>query len=364
MMRRARACGPSRCATRARGTWALFAACVALVALAIAPAVAQERASGPIAVEEYAARVSAARSAIAGAEGDLTAPARAASVSAEVRTLVPAAAEVSAGDAVLTVDGSTVAAPAGDLASAGDAVGRRDAGAALDAHLASLERALGVPGEGSVAHDPEVLAGVLADLGVRGRSPLEQWIEEQWARIAEAVQRFVDSLLADGSGGAGVARWVFFATSVAGGLVVLWLVFVVVRRWLRATAPEARLVAGVPLGDAPVVAAAEGLPDDVVRYADEAAAEGRYRDAVRALFGGAARSLVERGVVEHTRTRTNAELVADVRSARPVLHRPLQALRSVFEPAWYGHEDPGQDGYRLARSTYDELLAAVGGGGA
>ncbi|TLM72997.1 MAG: DUF4129 domain-containing protein, partial [Actinobacteria bacterium] len=89
-------------------------------------------------------------------------------------------------------------------------------------------------------------------------------------------------------------------------------------------------------------------------------ASGRTRDAVRALFGGAARTLVERGVVPQTRTRTDGELLADVSRAAPPVAPPLSELTGAFELAWYGHVEPGEDGYAGARGAYERTLAEVG----
>jgi hypothetical protein len=110
---------------------------------------------------------------------------------------------------------------------------------------------------------------------------------------------------------------------------------------------------------APVIPAAEGLPADALTFAEDLAGQGRFREALRALFGGAARSLVERGLLRSTRTRTDGELLSDLRESAPGVVSPLRSLAETFESAWYGHFDPGVEGFRAAKDDYRETLSAV-----
>jgi hypothetical protein len=105
---------------------------------------------------------------------------------------------------------------------------------------------------------------------------------------------------------------------------------------------------------------AADLPDDPLEFAERLAAEGRRRDALRALYGGAARRLVETGAVRRMRTRTNAELLRDVRVVAPHVASALSALTERFEAAWYGHGDPGETGFLAAKHSYAEVMEAAG----
>jgi hypothetical protein len=329
-----------------------------LVALLLAPASAHAQTA--MSADEYADAVAAARTAIASAGAGVGSARQARTVAEKVADLVPEQASVPTAGHFIDVDGAEVRRLAARLERAADADARGAAALELDAHLASVEAALG-QSEGAPADDPAVLATVLAELGVRGQSPVERWLSEAVEELVAAIERFVASLFSTEAASAG-GRMVFYAFAGIAALVVLGLVYIVIRRWLRSTAPAPRAIGGVSLAEGPVVAAAEGVPADVTRYAEEAAAAGRYRDAVRALFGGAARTLVERGVITHARTRTSAELVADVAAARPAVRTPLGGLVALFEPAWYGHTDPGAEGYRSARACYDEVVSLAGGG--
>jgi hypothetical protein len=142
-------------------------------------------------------------------------------------------------------------------------------------------------------------------------------------------------------------------------LLAVLLVLVVVRAIIRARSGIATRPGQAAMPPEPVVPAAEGLPADARAHAASLAAQGRYRDAVRALFGGAARRLVEAGLVRQARTRTNGELLSEVRAVLTQAHVPLSALSSTFEGAWYGHLDPGADGYAEALLAFDRFAGVV-----
>jgi hypothetical protein len=77
------------------------------------------------------------------------------------------------------------------------------------------------------------------------------------------------------------------------------------------------------------------------------------------LYGGAARHLVEAGVVTRMRTRTNREMLRDVTAASPTGAPAFGRLTSDFESAWYGHADPGGAGFFRARESYETLVTGV-----
>jgi hypothetical protein len=56
------------------------------------------------------------------------------------------------------------------------------------------------------------------------------------------------------------------------------------------------------------------------------------------------------------RTRTNREMLRDVTRAAPPLAAPFERLTGDFERAWYGHADPGSDGFERARSSYEHVV--------
>jgi len=276
---------------------------------------------------------------------------------AGIRRLLPAEETVQTAEGPVVTDLSMVHAHTFALEQAQTAAAREEARERLGAHLASLEAAL-VPGDAVLASDPELLTSLLIEGPNGEESALSRWLRD----VIIALQEWIASLFARiGSSEQATTGFkaVFYTMLGVAALIVCWVAYRVIRA-LLAGADARRRRAGAPrVASVPVVAAAEGLPADALAYAAAAASEGRFRDAVRALFGGAARMLAERGVVTHTRTRTNAELIADVAALRPALESPLAALARIFEPAWYGHDDPGRAGYERALAAYCVLHDAV-----
>ncbi|MDI6691739.1 MAG: DUF4129 domain-containing protein [Anaerosomatales bacterium] len=235
----------------------------------------------------------------------------------------------------------------------------RDDLAAHARSLAALER----KAASSVRHDPALLSRIMAEEGVAGGSAAQEFLRKLQERLFSWLERLLSSVFGSRAASSGfeVAYYVALAVSA---LVAAWLIW----RVLSAVRGKggARRRRGAPAGSGaePVVEAARDLPEDALAYADAEAAAGRLREAVRALFGGAARALVERGVVPVAKTRTTREILHDVAEHAPQAHPPFAELARVFEPAWYGHQDPRRDGYDRARQAYLETLAAASGGGA
>ncbi len=231
------------------------------------------------------------------------------------------------------------------------------AGAAVLGNLRLEESALGSPGV-APAGDRAVLERIIAEESVGATFDARQWLQQTMQKLLQAVAGWLEKVMGAKSAQTSV-RVIFYVLLVVSALVVAWIVSLLVRR-VRSTLERGDGGGAAGTGGA-VIAAAEGLPDDALAFADAQAAVGRYRDAVRALFGGAARELVDRGVVPRTRTRTDGELLADVTAARPALRAPLATLAGAFEPAWYGHIDPGAAGYRAARGVYAAFMALLAG---
>jgi hypothetical protein len=74
----------------------------------------------------------------------------------------------------------------------------------------------------------------------------------------------------------------------------------------------------------------------LVLSADELAALGRYKEAVRERLRAIVRELVERGVIEHRPGWTVTELAAIAGRARPAAAAPLAAACGIFSGIWYG----------------------------
>jgi hypothetical protein len=138
-------------------------------------------------------------------------------------------------------------------------------------------------------------------------------------------------------------------------VIATWILVRTVRRRKRLSAAEPETPDGAT--GQPVVAAAADLPDDPLEYARLLERQGQHREAVRVLYGGAARHLVESGLVARMRTRTNHEMLRDVARSAPSLAPSFEHLTDDFERAWYGHADPGAAGFVSAIGVYEQLVA-------
>lgn len=295
---------------------------------------------------EYRSRVSEAADVAEAALPDIAEKSVAHQAAAEVNGLLPSVETVLVDGREIRVDNSVLRSIVARLDAARGAGGRREAGERMGQHLASLERALEPAPD--VPSDPEALRKLLGDQ----RAAVRRSMAETLARLAERLQRWLADRLGDFRAAPGNVQNIALLATIGALLSILaFATSAVVRGVRRGIAARER---GVPLGEpvAAIVAAAEGLPADALAHADMLAGESRFREALRALFGGAARALVERGLVRQSRTRTNSELLAEASVDAPDAVPPLGALSAAFERSWYGHLDPGSEGYAEARERY------------
>ena len=357
-----------RALCRARG--ASRGAALVLCGLLLASAVVGLWTASPVEAQEeprisswddYADRVDEAYVLARQLGGDVTSYREAHELAAAVNRLLPVTELVDVEGDVIEVDNSVLRSEVARLDAADDPRRRRRAAEAITGHLASLARSVDERRFLEVPSDPDALEELLTSES----SDLQQRLQELIADLAERILTWLNELfdVGDPEQATTVARFVTIALLVGLGLLLAWIVWRLIRYFVarrRERTPETR----VSHEAEPIVAAAEGLPDDVVGHADALAAGGSFREAVRALFGGAARTLVEAGVVRQTRTLTNAELLREVRPVSAAIFEPLSSLSATFESAWYGHVDPGRAGFDDARSRYAEVVAASEGAAA
>lgn len=85
--------------------------------------------------------------------------------------------------------------------------------------------------------------------------------------------------------------------------------------------------------------------------ADQAAAAGRWADAVRERLRAIVRELEARGVLEPRPGRTAGEVARDGSAAVPAIAEPLRRATAAFDEIWYG-------GRYADASSYDVLVVA------
>lgn len=303
---------------------------------------------------DYADRVALAREAVDDSVGELLDSREGTDLAARVFTLLPAREVVLLGERqTVVVDNSLLRSMVTDLDTSDTSQERAEAVGDLSAHLTSMQFAVGQQGE-TVPTDPELLGEIL-DARQPDNSQAQEYINE----LAQRFAAWFDSLFGEfgGESATNFIDWVVRGIVLVLALVLLYIAFRVLKRLRRSTKERDTRIAEA--SGAPVVAAAEGLPDDALAHADGLAAAGQYREAVRALYGGAARSLVEAGEIRQARTLTSGELLAAVGPALPEVRQTLAHLSAVFEAAWYGHRDPGESGFLQARADHVLILSAL-----
>jgi hypothetical protein len=331
------------------------AAAFALAALLLAPAVAVATDRSTLA--DYRRRVDAAYATVAAAPDAWREEIPAQDLAARLNTFLPATERVQVGTLAVDVDNSVLRSLIARLDVSKIPAERHDTEQSIERHLGSLKLAVDEVVT-SVRSDRALLTTLLARADLSAKPSLEDAIAAFLARLTKALQEWFARVTRQK--GVATASDIALGVVLTGLALLLIATVVYVIRGLSASlASHDERVMAERAADAAVVAAAEDLPPDALAYADGLAGVGRFRDATRALFGGAARTLVELGLLRMTRTRTNAELLADLGPAAPPVLQPMTALSSRFERAWYGHADPGQAGYAETRERYAASLAAA-----
>lgn len=338
--------------TQRRPCSAAHAAVGAMIVLAVAlPSAAHAAVSS---VSDYRDRVVRATEAVKAGEGAAADRTQALEMAAKLRELLPEREQVRDQTRTIDVSDPTLTALAGDLESAGTSDDRAAVLRRIDRHLATLRVSVGAPGT-AARSDPAALQRLLSEVRTGSAAAESTWMRDLIDRVLRAITEWLSRVGSTREGATRLRTALYAVMIVFAGLLV-FIAWRGVRAWRRAVARGERAGGGAP--GSPVVEAAEGLPGDAASFAEALARQGRYRDAVRALFGGAARTLGERGVLARTRTRTNAELLSEVRIEAPRIASPLRELSDSFEIAWYGHREPGESGFISARALYDDVLAA------
>jgi len=256
---------------------------------------------------------------------------------------------------VLVVDNSILRSLVSRLAALERPEQRREVVSEMRRHLASLQQAVsGDPGQ--IPADAEALQELIDAQAAPTRSPLAEFFGDVLEWLLERLQVWWERAGANPTAST-VMTWVTvgIAAALAAGLA-----FVLGRALLRSLAARARpdtLLPPVPLGLAGAPAAEEP-PADPLAAADALAAEGRLTAAVRMLLSGSARMLAQAGVLRQTKTRTNGELLAQVR-ADAAVREPLTQLAHTFDRAYYGHREPDRDAYDAARGSYRTLARII-----
>jgi hypothetical protein len=99
-------------------------------------------------------------------------------------------------------------------------------------------------------------------------------------------------------------------------------------------------------------------PEDLRRQADELAARGEFREAVRALYLALLRSLQLKGVLPRTRSQTNAENLRALRGCLTLL-ASVQPFTETYDSRWYGRRPAGPEDVARCREWLEAALREV-----
>jgi hypothetical protein len=122
-------------------------------------------------------------------------------------------------------------------------------------------------------------------------------------------------------------------------------------RWRRRRRASA-MAAGLDLPDDQV----PDLPATVLALtADELAAAGRYKEAVRERLRAIVRDLIERQVISPAPGWTVTELAGWAGRARPAVAAPLRDASDIFSDIWYGLRPATVDDDRAMRERAEQV---------
>ncbi|HYO52934.1 DUF4129 domain-containing protein [Archangium sp.] len=185
---------------------------------------------------------------------------------------------------------------------------------------------------------------------------LAEWLENLFRRTDEASAPRTPAFSASGQGVANVLVVVL----IAGVLVVL--VLVLLRALgevkdgggsrLEVSTQDASTLATDPMN------ALSRPPEGWAHLADELAARGEYREAVRSLYLALLSRLHREGVIHYDTTLSNWDYLRQFRSRREWLPS-FRELTLRFDFAWYGNLPVGADGYRDFRALCAPMLTAT-----
>jgi hypothetical protein len=147
---------------------------------------------------------------------------------------------------------------------------------------------------------------------------------------------------------------------VAIAVVIAVLVFVLFRGWKRkrpedAAVDESGAVSEMALSDDPMSALSRP-PEGWAGLADQLAAKGQFREAIRHLYLALLSRLHRDGAIDYDPTCSNWEYLSQFKGDSS-LKPPFRELTRRFDFVWYGNLDANERSYAHFRTTAGPLLA-------
>jgi hypothetical protein len=188
-----------------------------------------------------------------------------------------------------------------------------------------------------------------------------EWIYDLYRRLFPQSSPGLDANAGAWSMDANLLRWAMIAASaLAIGCVVMILLsrrFELTKKKKSTAAPSTPAVAAVNLEDESL-SAAQLVEDAWLRLADELAAAGDFRLAMRAVHLAGLRYLGEKGHIALQPAKTGMEygreLARRLRDVPAAIEGYGHGLRQ-YEGVWYGFGAAGPDTYQYLRLTWEEM---------
>jgi hypothetical protein len=180
-----------------------------------------------------------------------------------------------------------------------------------------------------------------------------RWIGKKVARFVDWILDFLPRRVTNGQGTTAGMRWIVIGVVT---LIVIGIIFLAVEVTRRARRGKAEtLTSSAPLrssrDDDPLSRGAT----EWERYAEQLAAAGRFREAIRAWYHAVLVTAYAVGALHFRKGRTNWEYIASLSAAttwRPELIR----LTQRFEQEWYGSEQSTEDAFEDCSASAKRIL--------
>lgn len=183
-----------------------------------------------------------------------------------------------------------------------------------------------------------------------------RWISEKIVQFFDWLEEFFPRVRPDDPGATSGMRWIVIAVVTLIVIGIIFLAIEVVRRARRGDAQT--LTSSAPLrssrDDDPLSRGAT----EWERYAAQLAAEGRFREAIRAWYHAVLVTCYGAGVLHFRKGRTNWEYIASL-SPSIAWRSELIRLTQRFEQEWYGAEQSSEDALDDCAARAKQILDAV-----
>lgn len=197
------------------------------------------------------------------------------------------------------------------------------------------------------------------------------WLAKLWDDFWKAIWEWLRNREPDDgpvevSGGASPMVGANAVMIAAIALVAGVLLYLLLRGWKRkgpddAAVDESGAVAESALSDDPMSALSKP-PEGWAHIADQLAARGEFREAIRHLYLALLSRLHRDGAIDYDPTCSNWEYLSAFKGASD-LKPPFRELTRRFDFVWYGNLDASQASYATFRHTAGPLLAPRAEGG-